>query len=244
MSTQTSTRLSGLAQFDRTTSIWGPITLGLGFLISLGAALFAAFGTGLGITGGELWTAVGLVVATFGVIAVIEPISYYPVLGRSAMYQAFMIGNIANKLLPSALVAQADLDEKPGTRRAELIAGAAIIGAAFIHIVTLVILVGVLGTWLVGVLPPGLVAVARLYILPAVFGAVTVQAVVTMKNMRITIVAAVVAALITYVLIPLVPALSFYGTLLAVAATIIVAWFARSRAADGQPSAAASSVGH
>jgi hypothetical protein len=141
-------------------------------------------------------------------------------------------------------VAQADLDEKPGTRRAELIAGAAIIGAAFIHIVTLVILVGVLGTWLVGVLPPGLVAVARLYILPAVFGAVTVQAVVTMKNMRITIVAAVVAALITYVLIPLVPALSFYGTLLAVAATIIVAWFARSRAADGQPSAAASSVGH
>lgn len=242
MSTKTNASLAGLAQFDRTTSIWGPITLGLGFLISLGAALFAAFGTGLGISGGELWGAVGLVVATFGVIAVIEPISYYPVLGRSAMYQAFMIGNIANKLLPSALVAQADLNEKPGTRRAELIAGAAIIGAAAIHIVTLIVLVGLLGTWLVGILPPGLVAVARLYILPAVFGAVTVQAVVTMKNVRTTIVAALTSAVIIFVVVPLVPALSFYGTLLAVGISIVGAWFARSKAAEA-PSAPAS-IGH
>jgi hypothetical protein len=94
MSSQTSNApLTGLAQFDRTTSVWGPITLALGFLVSLAAALFAAFGTGLGITGTELWKAVGIVIATFGVIAIVEPIAYYPILGRSAMYQAFMIGN-------------------------------------------------------------------------------------------------------------------------------------------------------
>ncbi len=69
------------------------------------------------------------------------------------MYQAFLIGNIANKLLPAAIVAQANLGEKPGTRRAELIAGSAIIGAVLVHITTLVLLVGVLGTWLVGMLP-------------------------------------------------------------------------------------------
>jgi hypothetical protein len=241
MPAQTTT-LSGLAQFDRTTSIWGPITLGLGFLVSLAAALFAAFGTGLGITGAEVWTAFGLVFATFGIIAVVEPISYYPILGRSAMYQAFMIGNIANKLLPSAIIAQTDLGEKPGTRRAELIAGAAIIGAAFIHILTLIVLVGFLGTWLVGILPQALIAVARSFILSAVFGAVTVQAVVTMKNIRSTVIAGGVSALVVFVLIPFVPALANYATAIAVIASILIAWFGRKKT-DAGPAAPAS-VGH
>lgn len=218
-----------LAAFDRTTSIWGPITLGLGLLISLAAALYAAFGSGAGITGMELVTAVAAVLATFGVIAVIEPISYFPILGRSAMYQAFLIGNIANKLLPAAIVAQANLGEKPGTRRAELIAGGAIVGAVLIHITTLVLLVGVLGTWLVGMLPAPLIATARGYILPAVFGAVVLQSVLAMKSRRTTIVAVVVAALIVFVVLPLVPALTFYATALAVIITIVVSWYARSK---------------
>jgi hypothetical protein len=218
-----------LAAFDRTTSIWGPITLGLGLLISLSAALYAAFGSGAGISGMELVTAVAAVLATFGVIAIIEPISYCPILGRSAMYQAFLIGNIANKLLPAAVVAQANLGEKPGTRRAELIAGSAIVGAVLIHITTLILLVGVLGTWLVGMLPAPLIATARGYILPAVFGAVVLQSVLAMKSRRTTIVAVVVAALIVFVVVPLVPALTFYATALAVIITIVVSWYARSK---------------
>lgn len=218
-----------LAAFDRTTSIWGPITLGLGLLISLAAALYSAFGSGAGITGMELVTAVVAVLATFGVIAIIEPISYFPILGRSAMYQAFLIGNIANKLLPAAIVAQANLGEKPGTRRAELIAGSAIVGAVLIHITTLVLLVGVLGTWLVGMLPAPLIATARSYILPAVFGAVVLQSVLAMKSRRTTLVAVVVAAVIVFVVVPLVPALTFYATALAVIITIAVSWYARSK---------------
>ncbi|MDQ0000709.1 hypothetical protein [Pseudarthrobacter sulfonivorans] len=230
MSTTTSSDTSaGLAAFDRTTSVWGPITLGLGLLVSLAAALYAAFGSGIGITGVELVTAVVAVLATFGVIAIIEPISYFPILGRSAMYQAFLIGNIANKLLPAAVVAQANLGERPGTRRAEIIAGSAIIGAVLIHITTLILFVGILGTWLVGMLPAPLIATARGYILPAVFGAVVLQSVVAMKSRRTTIVAVVVAALIVFVVVPLVSALTFYATALAVIITIVVSWFARSK---------------
>ncbi|MBT2596253.1 hypothetical protein [Arthrobacter sp. ISL-72] len=243
MSTKTAS-LDGLAQFERTTSIWGPITLGLGFLVSLAAALFTAFGTGLGITGQEVWTAFGIVFATFGIIAVVEPVSYYPILGRSAMYQAFMIGNIANKLLPSAIIAQTDLGEKPGTRRAELIAGAAIIGAALVHIITLIILVGFLGTWLLGLLPAGVVAVARLYILSAVFGAVTVQAVVAMKNVRTTIIAAVVSAIVVYGVIRFAPGLANYATAISVVSVILVAWYARKRTDTPADTGAPSSIGH
>jgi hypothetical protein len=238
MSTTTSADTSaGLAAFDRTTSIWGPITLALGLLFSLAAALYAAFGSGMGITPAELITAVAAVLATFGVIAIIEPISYFPILGRSAMYQAFLIGNIANKLLPAAVVAQANLGERPGTRRAELIAGSAIIGAVLIHITTLILFVGVLGTWLVGMLPAPLIATARGYILPAVFGAVVLQSVMAMRSRRTTIVAVMVAAAIVFVVVPLAPALTYFATALAVIITIAVSWFARSKTPPAGPAA-------
>jgi len=230
MSTSTSTDTTApLSAFDRTTSIWGPITLGLGLLISLAAALYTAFATGMGVTPLELVTAVGAVLATFGIIAVIEPVSYFPILGRSAMYQAFLIGNIANKLLPAAIVAQANLGEKPGTRRAELIAGSAIIGAVLVHITTLILFVGVLGTWLVGMLPAPLIATARSYILPAIFGAVVLQSVMAMKSRRTTIVAIIVAAIIVFVVVPLAPGLTYFATALAVIITIAASWVARSK---------------
>lgn len=230
MSTQTSVDKSiGFAAFDRTTSFWGPITLGLGLLISLAAAMYIAFGTGVGVTPLELVTAVGAVLATFGIIAVIEPISYFPILGRSAMYQAFLIGNISSKLLPAAIIAQANLGEKPGTRRAELIAGSAIIGAVLVHVTTLVIFVGVLGTWLVGMLPPLLISTARGYILPAIFGAVVLQSVMAMKSRRITITAAIVAATLAFVAVPLVPGLTYFATALAVIVTIAISWFAGTK---------------
>lgn len=229
MSTSTTETTARFAAFDRTTSVWGPITLGLGLLISLAAALFAAFGTGMGVTPLELVTAVGAVLATFGIIAVIEPVSYFPILGRSAMYQAFLIGNIANKLLPAAIVAQANLGEKPGTRRAELIAGSAIIGAVLVHITTLILFVGVLGTWLVGMLPAPLIATARSYILPAIFGAVVLQSVMAMKSRRTTIAAVIVAAVIVFVVVPLAPGLTYFATALAVIITIAASWLARSK---------------
>ncbi|MFF1383885.1 hypothetical protein ACFVWT_10020 [Arthrobacter sp. NPDC058288] len=237
MSTSTTTETAArFRAFDRTTSVWGPITLALGLLISLASALFAAFGTGAGVTPLELVTAVGAVLATFGIIAVIEPVSYFPILGRSAMYQAFLIGNIANKLLPAAIVAQANLGEKPGTRRAELIAGSAIIGAVLVHITTLILFVGVLGTWLVGMLPAPLIATARSYILPAIFGAVVLQSVMAMKSRRTTIVAVIVAAVIVFVVVPLAPGLTYFATALAVIITIAASWFARPKAP--QPPAA------
>lgn len=236
-----------LADFDKTITVWGPITLFLGFLVSLVAALFAVFGLGLGLTASEVWTAVGVVLATFGIIAIVEPISYYPILGRAATYQAFMIGNISNKLLPAAIIAQTNLNEKPGTRRGEFIACSAIIGAVLVHLLTLGLFVGVAGGWLVSVLPPGVIDVARKYILPAVFGAVLVQVVVSMKVPRTTIIAALIGLAVNFLLVPAVPALTHYGTAIAVVITIILAWFLRKKdepvAVADQPSEAGEPVG-
>lgn len=230
--TATAEQTAAVDQFDRTTSRWGRITMIIALVFSLAAPIYLVLFTDLGITSGMIWTAFFAVAAAFFVLWFVEPITYYPVLGPAAMYQAFMIGNIANKLLPSALVAQATVGAKAGTKRGEFSALMAICGAAMVHVFSMLLFVGVLGTWLVSIIPTDVVDVARLYIFPSIIGAVLVQLIVTMKQPRVTVIAVVVAVVVLFVLVPAVPALAKPATGIVVLLTAVLAWFLRSRNAD------------
>lgn len=216
-------------EFDRTTSRWGRITMSTALLLSLAAPFYLVLFTDLGITTDQILTAFLAVAAVFFVLWFVEPITYYPVLGPAAMYQAFMIGNIANKLLPSALVAQAAIGAKAGTKRGEFSALMAICGAAMVHVISMLVFVGLLGTWLVSIVPVDIVDVARLYIFPSIIGAVIVQLVVSLKQPRVTVIAVVVAALVLFVLVPAAPALAKPATGIVVLLTASLAWFLRPR---------------
>lgn len=220
-----------LDEFDRTTSRWGRLTMIGGLLISVAGPLYLVFFGDLGITATQLWTAFAAVAATFFIIWLVEPLTYFPILGPAAMYQAFMIGNISNKLLPSVLVAQTAIGAKPGTDRGNFAAIMAICGAAAVHLLSLLVFVGFLGTWLISVVPAGVTDVARIYVLPAVMGAVIVQAIVSMKQVRPTVIAFAVVLVVQFVLLPLVPGLAMVSTAISVIATIVLAWFARQQAA-------------
>jgi hypothetical protein len=220
---------SDLAEFDRTTSRWGRLTMIAGLILSVAGPLYLVLFTGLDISAAQLWTAFAAVAAVFAIIWIVEPVTYFPILGPAAMYQAFMIGNISSKLLPSALIAQTRIGAKPGTRRGDFAAVAAICGAAAIHLVSLALFVGILGTWLISIIPVEIIDVARLYVLPSVLGAVIVQAILTIKQLRITIIAVAIALLVQFVLLPMVPAIAFLTTGIAVIGTIVVSWLARDR---------------
>lgn len=60
------------------------------------------FFTDLGVSPEQIPKACLGVAAVFGIPWIVEPLAYFPVLGSSAMYPAFMIGNISSKLLPAA----------------------------------------------------------------------------------------------------------------------------------------------
>ncbi|WP_370182271.1 hypothetical protein [Rhodococcus wratislaviensis] len=233
-----STGARELAEFDKTTSRWGRITMIAGLLLSIGAPLYLVFSGEVDVTAGQLWTAFAAVAGTFFIIWLVEPLTYFPILGPAAMYQAFMIGNIANKLLPAALIAQTNIGAKPGSKRAELAAVLAICGAAMVHLVSLAVFVGLLGTWLISVIPADIVTVTRSYILPSVLGAVLVQAIVSMKQPRATVVALLVAAIITFVVVPAMPSLALSSTAIAVIVTAVLAWFLRNKN-DQSPAALA-----
>ncbi|WP_017569712.1 hypothetical protein [Nocardiopsis halotolerans] len=218
-----------MARFENTTSRWGRLTMLVGLTLSLaGPAYLVVFG-GLDLDAARIWVAFIAVAATFGVFWVLEPLTYFPVLGPAAMYQAFMVGNISNKLLPAAVVAQASVNAGPGTRRGDLTAVLAICGAATVHLTSLLLGVGLLGTWLVSALPPALIEVARLYILPAVMGAVLVQCFVTMRQPRTAAIAVATALGIQFALVPTVPGLAPFSTALCVVVTMVLAWFLRGR---------------
>ena len=225
-----------VADFDRTTSRWGPITMAITMVIALAAPAYALFFSGLDIKSEQLIAAFLVVAATFGILAVIEPVTYFPILGKPAMYQAFMIGNIANKLIPAAITAQAAIDAKPGTRRSEMAAVSAISGAVIIHVTSLVLFVGLFGTWVLSHLPDDIMQVLQTYIVPVVFGAVHVQVLAHLKQPRTAIISIVISVIVVFVLLPLIPGLGMYGTVIAVVASIAIAWAARKRdtkSADG-----------
>lgn len=233
--TATPATTTAMADFHRTTSRWGQATMIAGLLVSVAGPLYLVFANGLDISPAQLWIAFAAVAATFGIIWIVEPLTYYPVLGPAAMYQAFMIGNISNKLLPAALIAQTNIGAKPGSKRAELAAVVAICGAAAVHLVSLAVFVGLLGTWLISAIPPSVLLVTRLYVLPAVLGAVLVQAIVSMKQPRTTVIALVVSAVVVFGVVPLVPSLGMVSTAITVLTTILLAWFLRGKTAGAAP---------
>ncbi len=216
--------------YTRTTNTWGRITLFAGLVIATSVPFIVMFTADLDVTFAQIITAFVAVAAVYGVFYVVEPITYYPILGTAGMYQAFLIGNIANKLVPSAIVAQSTIGTVPGTRKASYAATAAIAGAAVVHVVSLLLFVGLLGTWIVSIMPTSITDVARLYILPAILGGVLVQLIATLKQPKATAIALSVALLVIFLLVPYTPKLvSSFQIAICVVLTVAIAWFTHTQ---------------
>lgn len=218
--------------YMRTTTLWGNITLGAGLIIATSLPFYLMFFADVNVTWSQVLAGFLAVFAVYGVFYVVEPLTYYPILGPAGMYQAFMIGNISNKLLPSAIVAQDALGIKPGSRKASYAATVAICGAAFVHVACMLVLVGILGTWLVTLVPESITEVARLYILPAILGGVTVQLIATLKQARATVIALACSAFVVLGLVVWLPVVKPAAIGIAVLLTIVVTWFLRPKGGE------------
>ncbi|MBE9375276.1 hypothetical protein IQ251_12560 [Saccharopolyspora sp. HNM0983] len=218
--------------FHTTTARWGQATMLAGLAFSLLAPAYFMFGLGHWPGWEPVLQAWLSVAAVFGVLWVAEPITYYPMLGQAATYQAFMIGNIANKLLPSALAAQTAIGARQGTPRAELAAVVAIVGATAVHLVSLAVFVGLLGGWLVSVIPAG-IQQAFDYVVPAIFGPVLVQAVLGALHQRRTVPIALLCGILgVYGLVGAIPSASSYAMAVSTIAAVVLSVLLREKTRD------------
>lgn len=114
-------------------------------------------------------TAWFMIASIYGAEYIVTPISYFPVLGISGTYMAFLSGNIANMRVPCALVAQEAVGVEGGTPEGDIVATIGMAGSIITNIIILTIAV-MGGNILFSYFPP-VVIKAFDFVLPAIFGA-------------------------------------------------------------------------
>ncbi len=149
----------------------GVVTMLIAAVLSFGPLLYLYIVHGVSIDIRTALTAWGLIVAIFGAFYIVEPVSFYPILGLAGTYLSFLSGNISNLRLPCSAMAQEVVGTKEGTRQAEIVGTMGIVGSVVVNLIG-VTAAAVIGAWLISVLPAVITDAFRNYTAPAIFGAV------------------------------------------------------------------------
>lgn len=150
----------------------------------------------------------------YWVTAIVEVITYVPLLGPGGAYLSFVTGNISNLKLPCGLKAMQQAKVRANTEEGEVITTISIAVSSIVT--TVIIAVGVLafGPYL-GALTEGTLAPAFDYVLPALFGALAAGYI--LKHWKVMIAPLLAGVLFLYFVDPTMGA----GTLMFI--TIVVA---------------------
>ena len=151
----------------------GKLTGLLGVLVSFAPALVLLVVYGIVPPLSALGVAFIGIASAVGVLWFVEPISYFPVLGVTGTYMAFLSGNSSNMRLPCAAVAQDAAGVEPGTAQGSVISALGMAVSVLINVTVLTVGV-LLGTAVLSKMPP-VVQETLNYLLPALFGALLAQ---------------------------------------------------------------------
>jgi len=192
----------------------GVITMILASVTSFLPIIYLCITLDIYPTVGEFFQSWGMTASTWGALYIVEPITYYTVVGLSGTYVAFLTGNLANMRIPCAAAALEATDVQPGTREGEIVSTLGITGSAITSILFTTI-AAAFGVQILTILPAPIVEAFNSYTIPAIFGAVLGQ--YALKEPKVCIFAIGVALFFVYVLkIPSYIAM-FSGVILAIA---------------------------
>jgi hypothetical protein len=175
---------------------WGRRTNLLGVLLAFGPAFVVTVIFGINPTVGVVLAGSITIWSISGIFWVVEPVSYFPVLGIPGTYMSFISGNIGNLRLPASVAALESSGIEPGTEKGTVIATLGVAVSIMVNIVMLTVGV-VLGASVLSRLPAGFVTALN-NILPALFGAMLGQQ--FMVRPKIGIVAVILAGIMTALL--------------------------------------------
>lgn len=222
--------MNGTDEFTRRIHRSGRLTMALGFLVSVGAPLYL-------LTVEDLWPGWRVILVAFGALATllvlswfIEPLAYFPMLGSAGTYQAWLVGNISNKLLPAAVTAQAVVDARPGTRRAEVVAICAIAGAVVVHVASLLLLVGIAGPFLLTLFPDRVID-AFAYVVPAIVGPVLVQLAFVNRQRSVAVTAIGISGVLALLVVAIAPSATSFAMVFAVTTTVGICYLRAAKQA-------------
>lgn len=194
----------------------GIITLAAGIVANFIPALYLGF---LGVLPqpGELFQIWLVAFAAFGASWVVQPISFYPMLGISGSYVSWLCGSVADIRVPAATMAQKVTNAEPGSTKGDIMATIGIAGSVLVSVSILTIFTFI-GASIVPILPKFIIKSFN-FIIPAVFGAVYAE--LAAKQMKISVVSIALALLLTYGLSKIIP--TWLLSIIIIVAGILVA---------------------
>ena len=168
---------------------WGKLTMLLGILLCFGPALVISGIYGYMPPISAIIAGTISQISVSGAFYVVEPISYFPILGIPGTYLTFLSGNTSNMRVPCASVAQEAAGVEMGTEKGSVISTIGIAVSVLVNIVILT-LGAVGGNAILAILPVG-VQNALNFLLPALYGAVFGQ--FAIARPKLAVIAVVIA---------------------------------------------------
>ena len=149
---------------------WGKITMLLGIITCFCPAIV------ISVVYGYMPPISAIIAGTIsqmsvsGAFYIVEPISYFPILGIPGTYLTFLSGNTSNMRVPCSSVAQEAAGVEMGTEKGSIIST---IGIAISILVNVVILTigAVAGNAIINIMPAAMKGALN-FLLPALYGAV------------------------------------------------------------------------
>jgi hypothetical protein len=147
----------------------------------------------------EIWELAGIasgLIAMFAPMAIVENISYYPIIGAGGVYLSCITGNVMNMKLPSAISGMKIADVEPGSDKGDIVSILSIAASSFTTVSILALSIFVLGKYITPHLENPVLQPAFANIMPALLGALVTPFV--MKNARISVTPFLVAVALCF----------------------------------------------
>ncbi|MDU4961668.1 MAG: hypothetical protein E6X17_13530 [Sporomusaceae bacterium] len=172
----------------------GIITLTAGLIANFLPAVYLAAAFGVMPNSGDLLQIWTVALSAFGASWIVQPLSFYPMLGIGGSYIGWLCGNVADLRVPAATIAQRVTNAEHGTPKGEVMATIGIAGSVLVS-VTILTLFTFAGAAIMPLVPE-FVKKAFGFVLPAVVGAVYAE--LSGKHLRIGLTTIALALLLTY----------------------------------------------
>jgi len=151
----------------------GKLTLLMGLVANFVPCLYLWLAYGVVPSIGEIFAVWGLALAAYGISWLVQPTTYFPVLGMSCSYICWYAGSVADVRLPAAMMAQRASEAEPGTPEGDVMATIGTATSVFLSVAILTLFTFI-GSKAIPLLPK-FIKDSFTVILPAVFAAVYVQ---------------------------------------------------------------------
>lgn len=149
---------------------WGKITMLLGILTCFGPALVMSFIYGYMPPVSAIIAGTIAQMSVSGAFYIVEPISYFPILGIPGTYLTFLSGNTSNMRVPCASVAQEAAGVEMGSEKGSIVSTVGIAVSILVNVAILTV-GAVVGNALINMMPIQFKEALN-FLLPALYGAV------------------------------------------------------------------------